>query len=193
MKSDTRENDSEGPFTIEQAKEAKRRAGVGDDYADFQKKNSPSQSEPADPVKIDHETRRDTRIAHPSYDARKLPKPLVECGCGECPDAADPLAGENEIWRDCLWAAEQCPNPQPLTVERAAEAYVTYQKALWNHPNRTSRYERIRTQHGQLLGGARDVWEQYDDPTILFCSLRLSPIEIQNGQRRWIEPIKRLC
>jgi hypothetical protein len=77
-----------------------------------------------------------------------------------------------------------------MTVRRATEAYLTYQRASEKRADRTSKLEDTRNQHGKLLGSERDVLDEMNDPTLLFLSLRLSPIEQQNGQRRWIEPIR---
>jgi len=163
--------------------------------------------------------RRQTRLAHPSFDATRLPKPLVECGCGDCPDAADPLADESEAWRDSLTASEVCPTPQPMTIERAAEAYLVYQLASRDSAERTSRFEAIRNQHGLLMDAERDLLTEWgDDVTTVLLSRRLSPIARELGpssegagvddyvpshgksvdeglesdetDRRWIPPIK---
>ena len=139
-------------------------------------------TEPADPSRIDHESRRNTRLAHPSFDATRLPKPLVECGCGDCPDAADPLADGSEVWRDSLAASEVCPTPQPMTIERACRAYLVYQQASKNSPDRTSRFEATRNQHGLLMDAERDLLTEWgDDVTTVLLSRRLSPIATERG------------
>jgi len=188
-------------ISLEAAKAEKRRvAGEGADYYARTRKNrsetnqttreSPT-SEPADPVRVDHQSRRQTRLAHPSFDTERLPTPMVECGCGECSDAVDPLASEDEVWRDAMMAVEVCPTPRPMTVERASEAYLRYQRAVYNRAEWTSLGERTRNRHGVLMGAERDLLNQYgDDVTVVFLSLRLSPVEVLNGERRWVPPVQ---
>lgn len=92
-----------------------------DDYGitleDAQSPSQPSvepipDAEPADPKQPDHKARRDTRLVPESFDAHNLPKPLVECGCGECSDRVDPLADESHAFRDVYYARDECPTPQ---------------------------------------------------------------------------------
>lgn len=148
-------------------------------------------SEPADPDVdvIDHEERRDTRLVHSGFDTDNLPKPLVECGCGECSDAVDPLAEDTFAFRDFRYAKDECPEAEPMTVRRAAEAYIRYQKAADNDPAKTSLLEVTRNHYGNLLGAERELFDRMNDPTLIFLSLRVSPIARQNGKRRWIHPV----
>lgn len=145
-------------------------------------------SEPADPPRVDHDQRLSTRIAPPTFDVSRLPKPLIECGCGDCPAAADPLADDSEVWRDTLWAATCCPTPQPMTVKRAAKAYRVYQTASFNASGRTSRFEEIRDQHGHIMDAERDLLDRWDgEVTTVLLSFRLSPIETADRQPHAIE------
>jgi hypothetical protein len=192
-------------LTMEDAREAKRRAeerrrGVAGYYGivegtDKQPTEKDPRREPADPPKVDHYTRRETRLAHPSFDAERLPAFLVECGCGECHDRYDPLADEvtgafSDVMTRDEYAREECDQPRPMTLERAREAYLRYQRAAYNS-GMTSVLEDTETRHGKILGAERDLLERYDDDvTVIFLSLRLSPVEYQNGERRWIEPVK---
>lgn len=158
----------------------------------LQKRPSPevvSAAEPADPERVDHTARRQTRLAPPSFDVNRLPWVFVECGCGECSPAVDPLAGESEVWRDKLRAVDVCDSPLPLTVERAAEVYLRYQKAAYNR-GQSCGFKRTKKQHGCLMGAERDVLKKYEQPSVIFLSLRLSPIEDVEGVRRWVEPIR---
>ena len=161
-----------------------------DDLRPHQRKHLPD-SEAGDPDtdSIDHQSRRSTRLVHSSFDTHQLPKPLVECGCSECTESVDPLADESHVFRDVSSAKESCPQPRPMTVERAAEAYAVYQKASLNAPDRTSELERTRNRHGRLLGGDIELRYRMDNPTLIFLSLRVSPILIQNGRRQWIHPV----
>jgi len=78
-----------------------------------------------------------------------------------------------------------------MTIERASEAYLRYQRAVYNREDWTSHYERTRNQHGEMMGAERDVLAEYgEDVTIIFLSFRLSPIEEINGERRWVPPVK---
>lgn len=75
-------------------------------------RNHPATTEPADPNDPDHQARRETRLA-PQTLVDKLPDPLKECGCGDCPPGADPLA-ENDSGESI---AEVCDSPRAVTVE----------------------------------------------------------------------------
>jgi hypothetical protein len=78
-----------------------------------------------------------------------------------------------------------------MTIERAREAYLRYQRAVYNREEWTSFVERTRDRHGVIMGAERDVLNRYDsDATVIFLSLRLSPIEEINGERRWMQPVK---
>lgn len=190
------------PVTFEAARQAARRVDQqrrypldggsnADDYGIVFETASSATSEPGDPRRVDQELRRETRIAHESFSVGRLPDPLVECGCGECPSAADPLADGGEPFRDVLMAADECPEPRAMTVGRAREVYLRYERAAWKRPDRTGALERVRQQHGRLLGGERDVLKRYGgDATVLFLSLRVSPIAVVDGRRRWVEPVK---
>lgn len=146
----------------------------------------PPDSEPADPCCVDTETRRNVRIAPPEVDATCLPKPLVECGCGSCPDAVDPL---DDVSRN-QFARENCPAPQPVTMERARKAYLRYQRVATNGGEYPSPLQETRTQHGRLLDAERQVLDRMTGPTLLLLSLRLSPVESDNGDRYWVHPTR---
>lgn len=187
------------PVTLAEAKRALKEAQWegpphldADNYATTHKtryrtnSGDPLAIEPADPFHVDHEKRRKTRLAPIDYEG--LAKPFYECGCGDCTDAVDPLADDTEPFRDVLKAAEACPNPRPVTVEKARKIYLAYQHAAWKDPTMTSTLERTQSHHGKLLGAERHILSELDDPTLIFLSLRLSPIEVENGHRRWIFP-----
>jgi hypothetical protein len=138
-------------------------------------------SEPADPAEINDERREQTRLAPDWFDIERVPTPLVECGCTDCPPQCDPLADGDEgaftdVLRDSLTAKDECPSPQPMTLERAGRAYYAYQTALYRKPNKTSALERTRGLHGRCMQAERDLLHQYDDPTTVLLSFRLSPI-----------------
>lgn len=187
-------------LTLEDAKQAKREAEARlrqrGDYYGVTHTNSLPTTEPADPPRVDHGERRQVRLAHESFDATNLPAPVVECGCGDCPDYVDPLADEPEgpfadLKDRSEMAQDVCPSPRPMTLERAREAYLRYQRASYNHPRRYSKVEEIRAKHGLILGAGRELQEVYGDSlTTVLLSLRISPIEVEDGTRRWVEPVK---
>ncbi|AXG08616.1 hypothetical protein DU484_01400 [Haloplanus rubicundus] len=74
-----------------------------------------------------------------------------------------------------------------MTLKRAREAYLVYQVSSYNSDDRTSALERTRVKHGKLLGAERDTFQQFEDVTQIFLSLRLSPI---GRSGRWLEPVK---
>jgi len=76
-----------------------------------------------------------------------------------------------------------------MTIERASEAYLRYQKAAENSADKTSLLGRTRNTYGRLLGGDVEIRDQMDNPTLLFLSLRVSPIHREGGHRRWIPPV----
>ncbi|MXR50660.1 hypothetical protein GRX03_03425 [Halovenus sp. WSH3] len=141
-------------------------------------------SEPADPENIDHEQRGQQRIAPPWRKIDTLPRPLVECGCGDCPERYDPLADTDTVtdaFSDLMdrstMAADECPNPRPMTVERAATAYYVYEVATHDRDDRTSKVEKTAKQHGRYLDGERELLtEHYDDPSTALLSFRPRPI-----------------
>jgi len=142
--------------------------------------------EPADPrpERIDDRARRETRLAPPAMQANRLPSPLVECGCGDCYDAfVDPLAeGGPQVY-----AADECSEPQPLTVERGAESYLRYQRSAWTDTSQTSTYERARGTYARLLDTDRGLRERYGDAlTTVLVTRRLSPLDDDGG---WLEPL----
>ena len=140
------------------------------------------QSEPADPPQVNHQTRRDTRLAPPSYDATRLPTPLVECGCGDCSSFADPLA-TTEVRQ---YAADVCPEPRAMTVHRATEVYLRYEQAALNSDDRTARYADGRQRYARLLDVDRQRQEAYDGLTTAMVTRRLSPIS-DGGE--WLTPL----
>jgi hypothetical protein len=189
-------------FTLSEAKQAAREAREerrrkAGNYATTRKIHHPSADyrvpehladhlEPSDPPWIDHEKRRQTRLAPRGYEG--LSKPFYECGCGDCSDAVDPLADESELFRDVANAVDVCPDPRPVAVGKAREIYLAYQKAAWNDPHKTSRLEHTQDRNGRMLGAERHILSEMEDPTMIFLSLRLSPVEEQYGERRWIPP-----
>lgn len=144
------------------------------------------QTEPADPRDIDHKQRRQTRLAPNDYDG--LSELFYECGCGECNDSVDPLADDSNAFRDVFTAKEACPNPRPVTVNKAREIYLTYQRSIWKKKPWRSQLERTQDRTGRLYGAERSVLSRMESPTLLFLSLRLSPIEINGDSRKWIHP-----
>lgn len=145
-----------------------------------------SGTEPAVPDEIDHVTREATRVAPERVDVTSdgFPNPLTECGCGECPARVDPLADEDAVstaFSDVLdravWAAEECPQPRPVTVQRAGRIFYVYQTAAMNRPDWSSRLDDVKNTHGRYLGAERDLLNEWgEDVSTALLSLRLSPV-----------------
>lgn len=137
--------------------------------------------EPGDPRRnIDHQSRRETRIAPPKYDVDA--KPLLECGCDDCPPDVDPLAESGKA----VYAANECPNPRSVTVEKGGEIYLRYQKAALEDDEMTSMCERDRAKYGKIMASDRRFREEYEGLTVMLLSLRLSPL----GDDGWIHPTR---
>jgi len=144
-----------------------------------------SDSEPADPPlkRLEGSQRRETRIAPPSMDVDRLPTPLVECGCEDCPDSlVDPLADSEAE----LYAVDRCPEPRPMTVERTSEAYLRYQRAAWNSDRYVSTYERALDTYAGLLDTDRQLQRRFDRLTTVMVTRRLSPLD-DTGE--WLPPV----
>jgi len=158
----------------------------------------------ADPEVLTLDGRRRTRLAdtgrdHVSVDA--LPKPLTECGCGECTDAVDPLEqsfqqspdGELDMTvLDALtWAKGACEEPRPLTVERAGEVFRRYARANLADPNRTSRPEDAQSRYATIMAMDRHCRREYGNGlTTAMCSFRISPVTRLGSERKWITPLQ---
>jgi len=181
-------------LSLEAAKAAKQAArggsvsGSGDDYGipftQPSQRDTTSQTEPADPAQIDHSVRRRTPIAHPHTDVESIPKPLIECGCGGCPDGADPLAEESEVFRDVQMAADSCgEKARPMTVERAATAYYVYQSALLDRPDgKGGRLGHLKTSYAEAMAAERALRHEWDgEETTALLSFRLPPVEPVEG------------
>jgi hypothetical protein len=168
---------------ISEAREGGPSRRDADDYGISTKK-----SEPADPRRVDHEHRRQTRLAPDEYE-HGLSDPFYECGCDDCPDVVDPLADASAGFEVVSKAADMCPNPRPVTVEKAREIYLRYQYTAWKDRPWRSKLEQTQDAVGKLYGAERSVFERMGNPTLVFLSLRLSPIERDDdGSRRWVHP-----
>jgi len=178
-------------LSIEQAKEAKARVESSGAYNGIgvSDTNPTEGTEVADPEQIDHQSRRDTRLADDHVDVETLPAPLVECGCGECPDYVDPLGDDPEgafadIPDSDEQAADRCDDPQPMTVRRAATAYYAYQIAAYRDDEYSGgRLSRVEAQHAAALDAERDILEAWgkENTTTVLISLRISPVESTEG------------
>lgn len=153
-----------------------------------------------DPEVVTVEKRRRTRIVDCSRDGISiddLPKPLVECGCGECGPMVDPLdrfdGGNGLDWSafdTASWAQSVCPNPQPITLERAGEVFKRYAKAKLNDDSRTSKVERELSNYRKIMERDRYARENYgDNLTTALLSFRVRPIARDGVNRRWLSPI----
>jgi hypothetical protein len=121
--------------------------------------------EPADPQIINHMKRRETRIAEPTFDCDRLPDPLVE----------------------------HTDNKRlPMRLRDARDIYLKLSKHNIDSDDKTSRLERLRNRYGRVMNAERELLDQLDNPSVLFLSLRQSPIRTVDGVREWIRPV-RLC
>ena len=152
--------------------------GVFDDILD---------SEPADPDVVDHTQRLQTPLAPLDTDVSTLPKPMVQCGCGECKARVDPLSDEisdsdsafaDVLDRDDYWAKDDCPNPVPMPVGRAIEAVYRYQLSAYQRDDFSSKLDRVKQSHASILDSERDLLKRWGgDVSTALLSLRTPPIE----------------
>lgn len=156
----------------------------------------------ADPVRVDHDKRRDVLIAPLSFDVEPdgYPSPLTQCGCGECPEVADPRVGSEHPFADIyedeygsLSADSICSEPMPTTLRKARVAYLRVQKADHESDadNRTSLCQKTAIKHGKILGAERQLLEQEfgTDATCILFSFRISPVDYEDGERVWVPPV----
>jgi len=147
-------------------------------------------SEPADPPTktADHEARRQTRLS-PATNP-DIPKFLIECGdrCGSCPDFCDPLCEKDIEGLANFYAANYCDSPRSMTVERAREAYIRYERASQKDSNRTATHERVRHKtYPKILNADRYFRAQYNDLTTVMLTRRVSPLDAND---EWLYPIQ---
>lgn len=150
-------------------------------------------TEPHIPARIDHEVREATRIAPERVDVTDdgFPNPLTECGCGECSDRVDPLADEDAVFgafSDVLdrqvYAADECPTPRPVTVQRAGEIFHAYQKAAYEREGWSSRLSDVENTHGRYMDAERELLDEWaGEVSTALLSLRVSPVEDVEGSR----------
>lgn len=152
-------------------------------YSEDSASSTDHSAEPADPTpsEANHQARRQTRLA-PAKLVDSLSKPFVECGCGECPDSVDPLADAEAH----VMAADVCPSPQSVTIERAREIYIRYQRSQ-RDSNNTSKLERHRGKLYPRILRADQDFRTFDALTTVMVTRRISPLD-DSGD--WIPPIK---
>lgn len=144
-----------------------------------------SDSEPGDPKDGNHEQRRELRIGPLSnIDNAKI---FCECGCGGCPDVVDPLADATDDGdRTERWAIKECEQAQAVSVERAREINRVYQHAKWIAENRTSGYERHRSQlYPRILSADRYFRSKWEGLTTAMMTRR---IEAANEDGEYDDP-----
>lgn len=140
-------------------------------------------SEPADPPSSGvYQNRRGTRLGPDTLKPDNSATPLWECGCGDCSHWADPLA-DVEV---PVYAADMCPNPRLMTIARAKEAYVRYQSASHQSPERTGAYERHVGKYANILEADRRLQREYEGLTTAMVTRRQSPLD-EHGE--WIKPV----
>jgi len=88
------------------------------------------------------------------------------------------------------WAKSMCPNPCPLTVERAGEVFARYARANVSKDGLTSKPERELSNYRKVMQLDRYARREYeDDLTTVLLSFRVSPIIVDGVSRRWANPI----
>lgn len=144
--------------------------------------------EPADPSAEELAAlpdRGETRLASGEMDVSRLPKPLVACGCGMCPESVDPLSESEEP----QYARDVCESPRPMTLKRAAEAYLRYNRAAVDDDDRraTDRLKRGRKRYAKIMEGDRQIRAQWSDSlTTVLLSLR--PASVTDDGQHWRMP-----
>lgn len=118
--------------------------------------------EPHDPEYLSHEERRDTRLHEREYNCSQLHDKVVE-----------------EVNGDQV----------PMKLSKAREQYLGLKHNQMNTDGWYSPLDRAKDLYGRALGGERELMEQIANPSLLFLSLRQSPVEYDRG-RRWIEPLR---
>lgn len=139
--------------------------------------------EPADPTSSDaYQDRRETRLGPDTLQPPNSARPLYECGCGDCYEWSDPLA-DVEV---PVYASDMCPSPRLMTIARAKEAYVRYQSASHQSPERTGAYGRHLGKYANILEADRRLQRAYEGLTTAMMTRRQSPLD-EHGE--WIPPV----
>ena len=120
------------------------------------------EAEPHDPQYLSHQERRDNRLHEREFDCSQLPDPLVE-----------------EVSGDQV----------PMKLSEAREQYLSLKYNQMETDGWYSPLDRAKDLYGRALGGERELMEQIANPSLLFLSLRQSPVEYDRG-RQWIEPLR---
>jgi hypothetical protein len=88
------------------------------------------------------------------------------------------------------WAKGTCTEPQPLTLERAAEVFKRYARSNYNDPSKTSKVERELSSYRKIMERDRYARSEYgDNLTTAMLSFRVSPVVEDGGERRWANPL----
>lgn len=120
--------------------------------------------EPHEPEYLSQKERRDTRIAEPEYNCQQLPDPVV---------------------------TEVDGKQLPMKLSEAREQYIALKRNQMNTDGWRSPLDHAKDLYGRALGAERELVDQLQSPSLLFLSLRQSPVEFNRGRgRRWIEPLR---
>lgn len=114
---------------------------------------------------LNHSQRRKRRLARPSFDVDRLPNPVVETDTGR---------------------------QLPMRLTDARDVYCKVSHHEKNSAGMTSRLARLRRKYARTMDAERQLIDEMDNPSIIFLSLRQSPIKTVDGEREWIRPV-RLC
>ncbi len=119
-------------------------------------------AEPHDPEYISHKARRDTRLHEREYNCDQLEDKVVETVDGD---------------------------QVPMKLSDAREQYLGLKHNQMNTDGWISPLDRAKDLYGRALGAERELMDEIANPSLLFLSLRQSPVEYDRG-RRWIEPLR---
>jgi hypothetical protein len=120
------------------------------------------EAEPHDPQYLSHQERRDTRLHEREYNCGQLRDTVVEEVDGE---------------------------QVPMKLSEAREQYLSLKYNQMETDGWYSPLDRAKDLYGRALGGERKLVDEIQNPSLLFLSLRQSPVEYNRG-RRWIEPLR---
>lgn len=151
------------------------------DVAVANRDGEPAEPSPSATATIDE--RDDQPLAYPAFDPAELPNPLQKCGCGECDSASHPLDREEHPF-----AADCCPSPTSLTVGEAREAYRRYKGAEYSNEDYSGAYGMAVDHYRRILEADRRCLADYESPTTVLVSLRLSPTD--QDKERFLPPLR---
>lgn len=127
------------------------------------------EAEPHDPEFLSHEQRRDTRLL----------------------DVIDTEELEDKFGNPKEKIVETVDGDQVFkTVGDVKDTYLKLKHHEIEDQDKTSPLSRLRRQHGRTLEGERQLLQSMESASILFLSLRQSPVEYTRSGRQWVPPFR---